>query len=125
MEKQQAKMTYKGEVGYMPMVGHLAELGVVIGDEFREGNVPPAARNLEFIRYCIDRMPKKKRIARFRSDSAAYQADIFNYCEEHGIEFAIGGDLDTSVQKLIRGIPEAAWRPSRRPTSAPDTRRPG
>ena len=36
-EKQAAKWTYKGERGYMPMLGHLAENGLVIGEEFREG----------------------------------------------------------------------------------------
>jgi hypothetical protein len=37
-EKQSAKMTYKGFTGYMPIVGHLAENGFMVGDEFREGN---------------------------------------------------------------------------------------
>jgi len=45
-EKQSAKMTYKGFKGYMPIVGHIAENGLVLGDEFREGNVAPATRNL-------------------------------------------------------------------------------
>jgi len=35
-EKESAHMTCKGHTGYMPMVGHLAENGLVIGDEFRE-----------------------------------------------------------------------------------------
>jgi len=48
-EKREARYTYKGEKGYMPMVGHLAELGLVIGHEFREGNAAPATRNLEFM----------------------------------------------------------------------------
>ena len=51
-EKESAKMTYKGYRGYMPIVGHLAENGLVIGDEFRQGNNAPADRNLEFIKYC-------------------------------------------------------------------------
>ena len=51
-EKKSAKKTYKGEIGYMPIVGHLAQNGLVIGDEFREGNVPPGSRNLAFIKHC-------------------------------------------------------------------------
>jgi hypothetical protein len=109
-EKHSAKMTYKGFKGYMPMVGHIAENGLVVGDEFREGNEPPAARNLAFIKYCIRQMPKGKRITALRSDSAAYQADIINYCEQHGIQFAIGADLDTSVLTAIRAIPEGDWK---------------
>jgi hypothetical protein len=38
-EKKAVHFTYQGEQGYMPMIGHLAEVGVVIHDEFREGNI--------------------------------------------------------------------------------------
>src|ERR1035437_2505860 len=81
-EKREAHYTYKGEKGYMPMVGHIAELSLVAGREFREGNTAPAARNLEFMQACERKMPKEKRIAAVRADSAAYQAGIFNLCEE-------------------------------------------
>ena len=50
--KREAHITYKGEKGYMPMVGHIAETGLVIGHEFREGNAAPAAGNLEFLQAC-------------------------------------------------------------------------
>ena len=110
-EKQSAKMTYKGFKGYMPIVGHIAENGLVLGDEFREGNVSPATRNLAFIKHCVSQMPKGKRIAFLRSDSAAYQADIINYCEQEGIEFAIGADLDEAVVEVIRTISNEDWAP--------------
>ena len=45
-EKDDAKFTYKGEQGYMPMVGHLAEAEVVLHEEFRDGNAAPASANL-------------------------------------------------------------------------------
>ena len=57
-EKESAKVTYKGFRGYMPIVGHLAENGLVVGDEFREGNDSPGSRNLEFLKYCEGHMPK-------------------------------------------------------------------
>ena len=80
-EKEAAEFTYKGEQGYMPMIGHLAEAGVVIHDDFREGNIAPATQNLEFIKACEARMPRGHEIANVRLDSAGYQANIFNYCE--------------------------------------------
>jgi hypothetical protein len=110
-EKQSAKMTYKGFKGYMPIVGHIAEHGLVVGDEFREGNESPGARNLAFIKHCVRQLPKGKRITALRSDSAAYQADIINYCEQEGIQFAIGADLDEAVVGAIRAIPEKEWKP--------------
>ena len=110
-EKQSAKMTYKGFKGYMPIVGHLAENGLILGDEFRAGNVAPAARNLAFIKHCVRQLPKGKSITALRSDSAAYQADIINHCEQEGIQFAIGADLDEAVLGAIRAIPEKEWKP--------------
>ena len=113
--KKLANMTYKGFRGYMPIVGHLAENGLVVADEFREGNDSPGARNLEFLQACCGRMPEGKRIGAFRSDSAAYQASIFNYCdhedEDKRIDFAVGADLDSAVSGVIRAIPEEKWSP--------------
>lgn len=110
-EKKTARRTYKGERGYMPIVGHLAENGLVVGEEFREGNDAPQARNLEFIRHCVAQMPAGKRIAFLRSDSAAYQAAIFNECEDKHVRFAIGADLDSAVKAAIVAIPKDDWRP--------------
>ena len=109
-EKESAKMTYKGYKGYMPMVGHLAENGLVVGDEFREGNDSPVSRNLEFVKYCESQMPKGKKIKSFRSDSAAYQAKVINYCQSNGIKYAIGGDLDEAVKKVIATMKDEQWR---------------
>jgi hypothetical protein len=46
-----------------------------------------------------------------RSDSAAYQAEIINYCENHRIHFAIGADLDKTVLATIKTIAENDWEP--------------
>jgi len=110
-EKHSAKMTYKGFKRYMPIVGHLAENGLVVGDEFREGNEPPSARNLSFIKHCARQLPKGKTIKALRSDSAAYQAEIINYCEQEEIQCAIGADLDEAVAGAIGTIPDDAWKP--------------
>lgn len=108
-EKEAAKWTYKGEKGYLPRVGTLAENGLIVGEAFRDGNAAPASGNLEFIRYCEQQMPEGKRIVAVRADSAAYQAAIFNACEEQKQHFAIGADLDATVKAVIAEIPEAAW----------------
>lgn len=109
--KRSAKITYKGFKGYMPMVGHLAENGLIVGDDFRDGNVAPAARNLEFLIYCQRQMPKGKKIKAFRADSASYQADIINHCDKGGIDYAIGADLDEAVLRAIYSIAETSWSP--------------
>jgi len=88
-EKHAAHYSYKNEKGYMPMLGDLAENGLIVHEEFREGNEAPASRNREFIQSCKDNMPKGKQISRLRADSATYQADVINDCERDGVVFAI------------------------------------
>jgi hypothetical protein len=109
-EKFEAKRTYKGFKGYMPILGHIAENGMILGEEFREGNDSPGARNLAFLEHCEAQLPKGKKIKYFRSDSAAYQGKIIDYCEDNGIEYAIGADLDSAVLELISKIPGKNWR---------------
>jgi Transposase DDE domain group 1 len=109
-EKYGAFYTYKNYKGYMPLVGHIAETGAIVGDEFREGNVAPATGNREFIQRCAQQLPKGKRIAYVRSDSAAYQAEIFNDCEANNISYAIGGRMCASLLQTIKRLPESAWQ---------------
>jgi hypothetical protein len=110
-EKRTARWTYKGARGYLPMVGHLAENGLLVGDEFRAGNVPPAAGNLMFVQSCAAQLPPGKRLAHLRADAASYQADLFDWCAENQVSFAIGATLDFAAKAAIRQIPATDWRP--------------
>lgn len=110
-DKREARMTYKGFKGYMPLEGYLAENGLKIYEEFREGNESPSKGLLEALKECQRRMPKGKKIKRFRSDSAAYQAEIINHCEQEGIEYTITADQDSAVKKAIGAIPAEDWKP--------------
>ena len=111
-EKTLARWTYKGEKGYMPLVGHVPELsGMVVHEEFREGNISPGAGHVPFLTVCLRRLPPGIRVGRFRADSASYQASVLNFCQERGIRFVIGADLDAAVREAIRAIPETDWSP--------------
>lgn len=101
--KSTSKYTYKMIPGYTPMVGHLNG-GYVISSEFRDGNIAPADTNLEFVKKCIKQLPKNKKLSWLRADSATYQAEVFNYCEENNINYVIGGQLDKSVMTQINKI---------------------
>jgi len=112
-EKKEAKMTYLGFRGYMPILGYIAENGLCIYDEFREGNESPQEGIAEIIRKCKKRIPEGKRIGRFRSDSAAYQGKVINECEgeDDRIIYTITADLDEAVKKNIATIKEEEWKP--------------
>jgi len=107
--KNTAKWSYKEAPGYMPMVGHINN-GWVIDIDFREGNEAPANRNLEFIKQCELQLPFGKKFDRFRADSASYQADIFNYCEEKKILFSVTAKKNKNVFKSIENIKDEDWQ---------------
>jgi hypothetical protein len=111
--KALAQWTYKHFKGYMPMVGHLAENGLVVAHEFREGNVSPNTENLEFYRRCKRAMPAGKRIAWFRADAASYQGKLLDLLSHDHVQYAVGGRLDAATLEVIAAIPEKAWRPYR------------
>jgi len=108
-EKEEAKWTYKKEKGYQPLLGFIFELGLVIGDEFRDGNIPASAGALEFLEYCEAMMPQGKKIRYYRSDSASYQANVMNHCFDNEMFFTITADQDRAVKETIRCIKE--WKP--------------
>jgi hypothetical protein len=105
-EKKEAKMTYKGMPGYQPQLGYLAEDGLCLTHEFRQGNVPAQSGALRFLKRSRRLCPRIKRV---RSDSAFYQAKVINWCEEHSIGFTIAADLDVAVKEVIRTVRD--WNP--------------
>jgi len=109
-EKADALFTYNGNRGYMPMLAFLYETPVCLYDEFREGNVAPAYGQKAFYLECKRRMPVGKRIGYYRSDSASYQADLFNQLEEDGVKYAITADQDKAVRALIASIGDEEWK---------------
>jgi hypothetical protein len=109
-EKADAQFTYKGNKGYMPMLGFLYETAVCLYDEFREGNVAPASGQKEFYLECKRRIPEGKRIGYYRADSASYQAELFNQLEEDGVKYAITVDQDKAVKGVIGSIRDKGWK---------------
>lgn len=109
-EKDQAQWTWKKVKGYQPILAFLAENGICLSHEFREGNVAAHTDALAFLKRCHELYP---RIKRFLSDSAFYQADVVNWCQAKGIEFTITTDQSTGVKEVIGTVRD--WKPLRSP----------
>ncbi|MCF6205952.1 MAG: IS1380 family transposase [Sulfurovum sp.] len=107
-KKSSAEVTYKQFPGYAPMIGHING-GFVLHSEFRPGNIAPADHNLTFLKRCEEQLSKGKTISFFRADSATYQAEVFNHCNQNGITYTVGAKLDSSVLENIEQIKQ--WEP--------------
>jgi len=101
--KSIAEYTYKMFPGFTPMIGHING-GYIIHSEFRSGNIAPSDNNLTFVKRCEAQLPKERKLKYLRADSASYQAKLFDYCEENGITYTIGANLDRSVLNSIKEI---------------------
>ncbi|MGA3328211.1 MAG: IS1380 family transposase [Terriglobia bacterium] len=109
-EKHEAQWTYQHVQGYRPRVGYVN--GICVGQEFRDGNVSPGAGIRRFAQKGEAALPEGKRIY-FRSDSAAYQAEVIDHYSQPGHTFTITADLDAAVKREIKNLPESAWQPYR------------
>jgi len=100
-DKKEAAWTYKKVKGYQPMLGYLAENGICLTHEFREGNINAQTGALSFLEHCYGLCPK---IMRLRSDSAFYKSDVIRWCQARGVGFTITADQSPAMKEVIRTV---------------------
>jgi hypothetical protein len=105
-----ARMSYKGERGYMPMLAFWDELGMVVHDDFRNGNASPGSDALAFLKQTLAQLPEEVDEVKVRSDSAWYQAELMDFCHEQGHGFCIGADQDEAVKQALMAVDEPQWQ---------------
>lgn len=107
-DKGDARRTYKGNRGYQPLLGIIAEHGLVVGSEFRHGNHAAQSGLKEFIYLCEEHYPGQ--IRTIRSDSAGWKKDVVEDCLDHERNFTITADHSSAVLEAVKEIPETAWK---------------
>ena len=107
-DKGDSEKTYKGIYGYQPLLGIISENGIVVGSDFREGNVSPQSGLVELIKSC--RRTYSQQIKIIRSDSAGWQKEVVDYCQVERIGFTITTDQTEGLLEVIKSIPEEEWK---------------
>lgn len=106
--KGDAVKTYKGIVGYQPMLGIIAENNITVFSEFRKGNTSPQQGIVKFIQRCRENIGD--RISYVRSDSAAFQKAVVKYLVKESLYYSITARQNESVLKRISEIAESGWQ---------------
>ena len=110
-EKDSAEYSYQLRRQYSGLLGFIAELKICNTVDFRPGNISPATGILNQLRKAAAQAKSAgKRIARFRSDSAAHQGGIFEFCERESIRYFISLDKNAAVMECIRALKAGMWR---------------
>ncbi len=107
-DKGDGKESFKGIVGYQPLLGIIAESGLCVGSEFRYGNTSPQTGLTAFIDRCLATYPDHIRCV--RSDSAGYQTDVINHLTAKKLWYTISADHNVQEMEALATIPESAWR---------------
>lgn len=109
--KREALAHYKDGRGYQPSLVIWAEMDLVVGDEFRDGNVPAGAFNLPLVMRAFESLPATVEERYFRADSACYDQSVLSYMRHEKIGFAVSADMSASLRASAVALPEKAWKP--------------
>jgi Transposase DDE domain group 1 len=113
--KRSALPTYEGYRGYQPLLVQWAEAGLVLADEFRDGNVPASVGIRELVDRAYASLPARAEDAEdawqvsVRSDSAAYEQDTLDHWHGQGWRFAVSADMSRQLHAEIAALPADAW----------------
>ena len=116
--KREALAHYKDGRGYPPSAIYWVEQDVVIGDEYRDGNVPAGMRNLPLIRRAFATLPAAVEQRFFRADSACYDERVLQWLSNPSREdgprgpfgFTISADMTDALRRVCVALPEESWQ---------------
>jgi Transposase DDE domain group 1 len=123
---QQALPTYEGPRGYQPMLAVWAETGLVLADQFRDGNVPAQMEPREVAQRAFAALPSTVSEYYYRGDSACHESGLVNWLRDENREngpagrigFAISARMSEALHTAIQAVREGEWKPygERHPT---------
>lgn len=116
-EKKTAKWTYKGNRGFQPLVAAWAETGLILADEFRDGNVPGVMSPLTCTKTAFAALPASVTQWGFRGDTACYENHLLRWLDDPlrdggpkgRIEYVIGAPCHNGLLQAIHRVKETAW----------------
>lgn len=109
--KEGAKVCYDGYPAFQPMIVTWAEAGLILVDEFREGNVPASVGTIRLVDKAFGMFPPGSWRFRIRSDSAAYEGDVLDHWDGKHWEFAVSADMTPQLKAEIEALALEAWQP--------------
>jgi hypothetical protein len=108
--KATALRTYEGFRGYQPAIVSWAEQGLVMADQFRDGNVPASVGLRDLVDEAYAALPSGRQWqVSVRSDSAAYESDLLDHWAGRRWRFAVSADMSPQLRAEVVGLPNDAW----------------
>lgn len=99
--KREAKRAYDGSKGYQPMVAMWAETGLILADEFRDGNVPANFSPLSCTQAAFAALPETVTSWFFRGDSACHEHELLSWLRNPSRASGPQGDIRFVISARI------------------------
>jgi len=115
--KDEALYTYKKFPGYQPLNVFVAEPGLMLHSEFRDGNVNCHCDQERVLRQALGYLPKSVQKVYLRTDTQGYDWRLIHYCDSGEapnvgvIEFAIGVKKSPEFREAVAKLAPTAWKP--------------
>lgn len=109
--KSTALPTYEGFRGYQPLLVQWAEQGLILADQFRDGNVPAGQNIKGLVDEAYASLPQREGgwQVQVRSDAAAYEYEALDHWNERGWRFAVSADMSPQLRAEISALPPEEW----------------
>ena len=108
-KKQGAAKAYNGVYSLQPMYAFADETDELLHVEVRSGNTHPGAKAVSYLRRLAKKIPSSVEKIYRRSDSAFYNREVVEFCEEKGWEFSITADQTAALLRAINTLAPDAW----------------
>jgi hypothetical protein len=109
-KKEGAEKSYNGIYSLQPMYAFVHETEEMLHSELRTGNTHPGAKAVAFLRRMSRKIPANIREIYLRSDSAFYNKEVVEFCEEKGWQFSITADQTGPLMRRVEDLPDSAWK---------------
>jgi len=106
-DKAGARYCYDGFKAFQPVLVCWAETGLILADEFREGNVPASEGNKRLVDEACEELPLGDWDIWIRSDSAAYEEENLDHWRKW--KFAVSADIGPQLRAVIEAVAEEDW----------------
>ncbi len=108
--KSTALMSYEGYRAYQPLLVVWAETGLILADQFRDGNVPAGENIKGLVDLAYAALPAREgRKVQLRSDSAAYEYNDMDHWENEVWRFVVSADMSVQLRAEIEALLPEEW----------------
>jgi hypothetical protein len=111
--KPGARVNYKGELAYQPLLCSRAERGRTLASELLSGSASTKGDEpRRLLARVLSDLPEGHGEVSARFDSGFYRIDLLSDCRKRGVRFSVSVPRTSAMWKALERVGEADWQPA-------------